>query len=241
MGHFDSIGLAVADLPRVVDEAIDAALDPRRVVWRDATGATVSVFVEGSAVACVTPFFVPPSPAAWRVRTTAPLFDAGCTYCGGADCDVLDGDGDMITRATVQWSSFRDSVEWLRGERTFDLAVVAFAHDAWFGESMEAIHDQRRETLGDLRLADEAFLPLGMFGTTGDVTQRATALFTGRVERVTRHVGASGLGFVHARVRSLQGAIDVVLDDRLGGGAVVGRQAMIDGWLVGRPSKDWGS
>ena len=23
--------------------------------------------------------------------------------CGGADCDVLDGSGEMVTRATVQW------------------------------------------------------------------------------------------------------------------------------------------
>jgi hypothetical protein len=235
LAHFASIGIAAADLPRLVDQAIAVATDLHHVVWRDSSGATFYVHLDGDEVLCLTPFFAASAPALWRVRTHAPIFDAECIHCGGADCDVLAADGSMVTRATVQWTEFREAIEWLRVERTFDLAVVVFAHQATFADSPGELAAHRRSALGDLHLAETAFVPVGMLGPSDQVRRRASAIVTGRTEKVTWYVGNAGRSFVHLRMRSVQGIVDVVLDETLGRGAIGGRYAMIDGWLVGRP------
>jgi hypothetical protein len=80
--------------------------DAPHLRWTDPSGASVAFHLdEAGAIDCCTPFFQAPEPARWRVRTSGPHPDAGCSHCGGADCDVLDAGGELVTRATARQRS----------------------------------------------------------------------------------------------------------------------------------------
>src|SRR5690349_19230486 len=139
MSHFSAIGLDAGDqdaFMRTIDSVFDAAVEDAPATppaahlrWTDPSGASLALHLSGPAtIACLTPFFAPPQPTRWRVRSSAPSDDAGCADCGGADCDVLDARGELVTCATVQWLHYRPFRDWLTAEREYELEVAAFAH-----------------------------------------------------------------------------------------------------------------
>lgn len=254
MSHMSCIGFAVADqeefmanIDRIFDLAVeDAPASPstRHVRWSDASGASLAIHVaDERVIECVTPFFAAREPARWRVRTSAPADDRGCAHCGGADCDVVDETGALVTRTTVQWLHYQAYRAWLREPRDFAVEVVAFAERAAFYGSTEAFEAAQESwwpglaEAKDVRgFAEVSFLPEGIFDDSGDIGARATAMFAGRVESAESLVnGMTGQTFWHVRVRSLPGLVDVVCDAPEGA-PEVGAIAVVRGWLVGRPT-----
>src|SRR5262249_15129716 len=149
----------------------------RHACFLDPSGAMVAVHLDGGAFNCLTPFFVPADGGTrWRVRTSAPHRDQGCADCSGTDCDVLDEDAQLVTRSAVQLVYCDAYGEWLREPRRYALQVVAFASqlslcandEAW--EAAQAAHfgeaapGEEREPGKPMRLAEQAFMPYGMFG-----------------------------------------------------------------------------
>jgi hypothetical protein len=202
--------------------------------------------LDGNSVECVTPFFVAPEPTQWRVKTSSPHDDGKCVHCGGADCDLLDGSGEMVTRATIQWLHFEPFRRWLTEAREFSLKVVAFAHRAAFYDDSAAfeaaqdgwwpgIRGKAGPTGQPLGFAENAFLPEGMFGDGKDVGAAATVLFAGRVESARVLTNAlTNLQFGHARITTLPGVVDVVFDQAEGAPAP-GKLGVVRAWLVGQP------
>jgi hypothetical protein len=148
----------------------------------------------------------------------------------------------MVTRATVQWVLYRPYAKWLREPRSYELEVAAFADTAKFAATEEAFEAAQAEMFPTrdgkpMRLAGQAFMPHGMFGPTDNVRARATALFTGSVEHARRLRNTlSGHDFLHVRVLSYQGQIDVVATtDGLERDPEPGHRALVSAWLVGRP------
>jgi hypothetical protein len=90
-----------------------------------------------------------------------------------------------------------------------------------------------------LRIAPEAFLPLGMFESGPGVGERATALFSGCVEAASSRANSAGGGrFWHVRVASLPGPIDVVVaGSEISETPPPGAIALVEAWLVGRPAE----
>ncbi len=260
MSHLSCIGLTVGDkeaFGALIDYAVAHATDDaparapaRHVRWTDASGAALVVHLaDAQTIECITPYFVAPEPTRWRVRTSAPADDAGCAHCGGADCDIVDGSGELVTRTTVQWLHYQPYREWLGEARDERIEVVAFAHRAAFYATTEAFEaDQESWWPGIGKLgadappgrqikgfADVSFLPEGMFAPPGDMKVRASCMFAGRVEAVARPInGHTKRAFLHVRVATLPGAIDVVADEHEGTPEVGGR-AVVRAWLVGRP------
>jgi hypothetical protein len=259
VSNFACIGLQPDDassLEQLLERLLEGAVEEmprqgaiRHLRWTDASGASMAFHLENEAVACVTPFFEPKQGLArWRVRTTAPSDDPECAHCGGADCDVMDGEDELLTRTTVQWLHSAPYREWLMAERSFSLEVVAFAHAAEFCADAASFDAAQASFWGDakapgdkpLRLAEEAFLPEGMFaGDSATMSARAATILTGRVQNATlAHNSLTDHEFTHVRLASLPGAIDVVCDPRaLSRLPEPGDLALVHAWLVGRPTE----
>ena len=222
--------------------------------WTDPSGASVAVHSRAGVVECITPWFAPPGGVTrWRVRTSAVASDPECVHCSGADCDVLDEHYEQVTRACVQWLHFQPWERVLVEPRELELEVVAFADECHFFETAEEFERAQSAWFASdgkgaptdpaghpLRFAQDAFVPIGMFGEGAtSMTERASAMFGGQVELVEqRVVGAFGTEFQHVRVRTLPGAIDVLLPPGSAQGlAQPGRIAWVQGWLVGRPTQ----
>src|SRR5262249_53887728 len=135
--------------------------------------------------------------------------------------------------------------------QTFELEVVAFAHDASFFATREEFEAGQREYWArpgepdpvdpegrPLRLAEVCFMPEGSFAPHGNLGERAVALFTGRVETSEKLVNrATGAEFLLARIETLPGPVNTVIDPAACKGVpTVGSMAMIRAWLVGRPN-----
>jgi hypothetical protein len=256
-GNVACIGIKVADreefsrvLGRLAGSAVDEFAprpDERHRRWTDPSGAAIVFHCGADGVDCITPFFVPKAGAAvWRVRSSRPAVDPECAHCSGADCDVLDAAGELVTRATVQWLNFLPYREWLGRERTYDLEVAAFARAARFCADLAEFDEAQKAWWGDgksepgkreTRLAAESFLPTGMFEPAGGpLSRRATALVCGRVESAeTLENAATHVRFRHAVVRSIFGRVDVVAPDDGNAPPAAGAIALIQAWLVGRP------
>lgn len=254
--NFSSIGLRAAgreELSALVQATLASATDvastadSRHLRWTDSAGSSIYYHLDAAdRLACLTPFFAPVTgPAAWRVRSVAASVDPDCRHCSGADCDVLDGDGELVTRAAVQFALFAPYESWLSSERTYDLAVVAFARrvslyatSADFAAAQASLWGERGAPEETLPLyAEKSFIPEGLFGTgPKPMGERAVALFAGHIESVARLQAADGLAFYHLRVASLPGLVDVVADPTLLERAPVeGDIAWVRAWLVGRP------
>ncbi|MFO0759063.1 MAG: hypothetical protein U0359_21405 [Byssovorax sp.] len=202
MSNLSAIGFAISskeDFQRTLGAALDRAAPPRGLgasaadyLWfRDASGAALAARLDDrKAIECITPFFVAPDGGTrWRVHTSAPHLDRDCLHCSGADCDVLDySSGEMCTRTALQFLFFEPYRGWLEEERTFEVVIVGFASSlslcatpddferaqaALFGEPEPGVP---REPSKPMRLADQAFMPHGMFGAEGHVGARARAL-----------------------------------------------------------------
>jgi hypothetical protein len=267
VSHFSSLGFA-DDTPEQMEETVGRAVElaspasflnerqDRHLWFQDGSGAAMGVHVSESAeVECITPFFAPAGGGArWRVRTRAPRLDAECPHCSGADCDVLDGaGGDMLTRATVQWLFFEPYRDWLAEPRELDLEMVGFASMLAVGETPEDLEPVQERLFGareagqplapgkPIRLAENAFLPYGMFNDGDDVGQRARALLMGTVSEMSKPTNAlTGRRFVRLRVRTLGGDLDIVapegLVERPPMPSLRPKLALADVWLVGRPA-----
>jgi hypothetical protein len=254
MSHLSCIGFAVSDrqgfadvigrLAALAREDLPPTTAARHLRWTDESGASVAIHVDGhGSIDCVTPYFVVPEPARWHVRTGGPADDSDCAHCGGADCDILDSAGEMVTRATVQWLHYQPYRAWLAEQRDFACEVVAFADRCAVYATSQAFEAAQESWWPGIRssdtlrgFAEECFLPEGMFGSQGDIGARATAMFSGRVVSVRSLVNTmTGAPFWHVRVCSLPGMIDVVTG-RPEGIPAAGSIAVVRGWLVGRPT-----
>lgn len=263
--HFDCIGLRVTDegsFARIKDMIISKATEDvparepfRHPRWTDPSGASVAFHLredrKGSAIECVTPFFDPQvGLSRWRVKTSSPATDPECVHCSGVDCDILDEEGEVVTRAAVQLLNFLPYQEWLNELHEFELEVAAFAYEAaFYANQAEFDEGQRRWWIwsdedapkmpdgSPVRFADNVFLPEGMFADASEsMTKRATVLFAGRVEYAQRLTNTvTGGEFQHIRIKTLPGNLDTVLDpSSMEGEPVPGKIAFIRAWLVGR-------
>jgi hypothetical protein len=254
--HFDCIGLQVTDegsFARILDVIIGKATEDvptqepfRNLRWTDPSGASVAFHLredhEGSAIECVTPFFEPQGGLSrWRVRTSFPAMDPECVHCSGIDCDILDEEGEMVTRAAIQLLNFLPYQEWLNELHEFELEVAAFAYEAAFYANQDEFDEGQRRWLSwseedwpkmpdgnPVRFSDTVFLPEGMFADASvSMTERATALYAGRVKSAQHLTNtATGGEFQHVRVNT-PSAVE--------GEPIPGKIAFIRAWLVGRP------
>ncbi len=214
--------------------------------WRDPSGAALLFHGGDSSIDCLTPWYEDPDRPAppWRVRIAGPTADPGCRHCGGADVDLLDEDGSLLTRAGVQFALYAPWEERLADFGEGRLDVVAFAEQAGFHRT-PAEFRLALDFLGWAEgpgLADRAFMPTGMFGPLedGGMTRRATALFTGEVRRVVRRANRrTGSEFWSLVVESYPGPLAVVSSISVNRPPAVGDQALVSAWLVGRPSGPW--
>jgi hypothetical protein len=262
MSNLSAIGFDVSsedDFQRIVGAALDRAVPPSELgasaahyLWfRDASGAALAGRVNArKELECLTPFFAAPDGGTrWRVRTGAPHLDRQCLHCSGADCDVIDASsGEMCTRTALQFLFFEPYQAWLNEERAFEVVIVGFASSLSLCATADDFERAQATLFGDaepgvprepgkpMRLADEAFMPHGMFDAEGHLGARARALLTGSVESVTvARNEIAGSSFVHTRVRTLGGPIDIVAP---ADGLEVPERATLaiaDCWLVGHP------
>ena len=239
--HLDAIGLTADEFEAQFDAIIDLATEEattagsRHLRWLDTSGASMAFHVVGDKIACITPFFDPwVGLSRWQVTTSEAHDNDECAHCGGADCDLL-VDGEMVTRATIQWLHFLPCRDWLAQERTYDLEVVAFAEQLEIHADEEAFRRNATTATSGLKLSPEAFIPLGMFGEeAGGSAPRA--LLAGRVTSAALLHNPFGGPFWHLRLESLPGPVDVVapahaLEAQPKAGAI----ALVEAWLVGRP------
>jgi hypothetical protein len=249
-GHFAAIGFDFADqasfrdgLGRVGGDAVQVAQSPGAIhlQWLDASGASVAFHLDARSrdIACITPFFAPPEPTVWTVRSRAPLDDARCHHCGGAACDVLAADGEIVTRAGIQWLCFQPYRDWLRHTRSYPIEVVAFARSVEVFADVAALAaaPSTRVEGSDGHLTAESFVAVGLFQPGRDVSRSATVRATGRIHAAARldNTGSGGW-FWRIRIDTVPGALDVVASgDAVLGEPRVGAPVLIDAWLVGRP------
>lgn len=255
--HFACIGLGVGgegDLESVVQplfgKAVESAPPTREhhhLRWTDSSGAGIAFHLTSrSELQCLAPCFVPPDGGTrWRVHTSVPTPDPGCVHCGGVECDVLGEDDSMVTRAAVQLMDFVPYREWLRTERTWELQVAAFAHEADFFQDEAAFNSWQAGRFGGakddgsepMRLAPCCFLPMGMFGEPSDMGQRACSMMAGTVETCSEQRNTMTDGrYLRVRLRTLPGAVDVVMPMSMAKtGALPGSLAMVTAWFIGRP------
>jgi hypothetical protein len=247
-GHLSSIGFGGEQWQSSVMEASSRSRlagksdgNVEHYLWADSSGARVVYHAKGGDLLCLSPGFRASTPTAWTVRTAGALLDADCLYCSGADCDVLDGRGELVTRATVQFELFAPWQRFLEQTRTFRLELAGFVHWARLcRDEAELQQAFAARGLGDMKLASTAFIPVGMFGTEKKgVTERATSLITGRVEEVERlRNGQTGTDFLRLRVATLPGTIDLAAAvDVLEGPPEPGRLIFTEVWLSGRPEE----
>jgi len=240
VSHFSCIGYGAESedafeelVAQLVGEAQEQPFGVRsqhRLV-SDPSGARLAMHFEETTIACITPWF--DGETRLRVRTSAPLDDESCLHCGGADCDFLDEKDELVTRASVQWVWAAPWRGWLGAPRTFTLQLAAFAH------KLTAFSDEKSFAAGrpaELKLAENAFLPYGMFDEGKSVTRRASVLFAGKiVSAETRANARTGRPFRHLRIATLPGTIDVVADVEPDGDPRPGALALVEAWLVGTP------
>lgn len=231
-GHLACIGFDGETWQSSVMEASSKAAPAGRsdgiehYLWHDESGARVLYHAKGSELMCLTPGFRPAKPTVWEVESSAPLLDPDCLHCSGADFDVPD------SRATIQLELFAPWQNYLRKKVRFPMEVCGFAH--WARRCREAAEI---ETHAGMKLAETAFIPVGMFGTESkSVTLRATALVAGKLEAIElRRNGHSGGEFNVLRVATLPGALDVVANPETVEGE--GDILLAEVWLVGRPQE----
>jgi hypothetical protein len=209
--------------------------DVSHSLWRDYSGAAVGMHVKKRKMQCITPWFTSPDGATrWLVESKSPVFDPDCLDCSGADVDVYNDDGQMLTRTAVQWLFFRPYRDWLSTKRRYRIEVAAFAESADFFATDEEFVRAQKEPV----LADRSWLPTGMFGDVkqGGMRARARALFAGRVTHVARRENTvSGVKFFQIRVETLPGEIDVVHPATPDLHPKRGMIALVSAWVVGRP------
>jgi hypothetical protein len=113
--------------------------------------------------------------------------------------------------------------------------ITGFAHEVTAYENEEAFYNSRES---EPKFASESFIPAGLFSPDGDDTTppEAIAIFTGHVLETNRYTNPqTNIDFVWARVRTLGGEYDVVIDpDILNAEVIVG--GIVSGmfWLSGR-------
>ncbi|HZL73181.1 MAG TPA: hypothetical protein VFC86_12005 [Planctomycetota bacterium] len=249
-GNLACLGFA-ASTPQELNQALAPLIDSARLshqsgggfshlLWRDPSGAAIAIHVRGGAIQCITPFYSPPGGASsWLVESKAALIDPECRDCSGAVCDVLDSEGNQVTRAAIQFLHFRPYAQWLTKPRRYRVDVSAFATEldvfatlADFDKVVSQLPIRGPDDV-KLSLAPNFFIPVGMFGDEG---QPSRILFAGSVSTAyLRTNGASGKKFWHLQVDALPGRIDVVHPEREGFYPANGQIALVGAWLVGRP------
>ncbi|HUB08647.1 MAG TPA: hypothetical protein VMB50_16695 [Myxococcales bacterium] len=243
--HYQAIGLDAADaehfgkmlarLAASAEEHVPPAGGFQHRLWRDPSGAALELHIGQRGIDCVTPFFLAGERATrWRIRTGPVVRDPSCANCGGALCDVLDGNGDLLTRSTLQWLDFLPHESALASSATCEVEIVGFAVKAAFFESFAEFQAAR-----PMKIAEKAFLPGDVLGGPGaGLATRATAMLIGRLTAVSQVCNeATGQPFLALTVDTYPGLLNVVLPaGGFEGAARVGCVAFIHAWLVVRPS-----
>jgi hypothetical protein len=250
--HFSSIGIPITDhdsFHEVISaraeraQAMEESSGFRHLLWTDASGAALALHVDDEGTLhCVTPGFVPPGGGTtWRV-TARPTLDPECRHCSGVECDVLGPAGETVTRAAVQLLAFAPHADFLATAPQVVLEVAAFASGLILCPDLQAFLAAQERLFpaepgkDPMRLAETAFIPEGLLGPADrPMSERATALFAGRVVASARRRAEGCAEFLHLRVATLPGLTDVVADPAVvEGEPVVGHIALVQGWLVGR-------
>lgn len=246
MSHFACIGLSIRDgselealLQRLHDQMVlEVQQGPvQHFLWTDASGASLGVHLKRGKVVCLTPFFAPGDGLCrWTVSSSAPHDDDECAHCGGAELNIFH-DGEMVTRATVQWLHYQPYRSWLRSSRSYELEVVAFGRQIRVFPDEAAFAEDKDTDAGKLKLAPDVFLPIGMFGPAATIGHAATAMMVGKVIRAEALENTRGGRFWRVRLETYPGCADVVLAaETLGEAPVPGAIARVDeAWVVGRP------
>lgn len=241
-GHLANIGFGDEQWQSKVMEASSLAKpvgksELEHYAWRDASGARVLYHSKGSDLVCLTPGFKGTS--VWDVASSAAVEDADCLHCSGADCDILDGRGELLTRATIQFELFAPFQAWLKEPRRYRMEVCGFVHWAELCSTPEELQTAfDRRGMGKSRLASTAFVPVGMFGTEPkNATARATALLTGTVEAAERRTNGFTKSEFHVlKVATQPGMLDLVAaPDVLTPAPAAGMTIFTEVWLTGRP------
>jgi hypothetical protein len=240
VSHFAAIGFSAEDADAfgalldslLGDAQIEALPGPaQHLVAGDPSGAQIAFHLEEGEEPCLTPWFA--SASALPVQTGALVDDSECAHCGGVDCDFIGPDGTVITRATVQCLYAQPWRTWLQTPRSLPLRVVAFAHRASAYPDRATFAAAR--PLGELKIAEQAFFPIGMFTEATSVTARASVLFSGEIVSARELENARGGGrFWHLRVATLPGELDVVAAE-IDGNVTPGALVLVEAWLVGTP------
>ncbi len=253
--HLGAIGLVASDessFGQLLDAIIDKSTEERssgqyrHLLWVDPSGAAAysHLDTDTQTIECITPFFAPAEGLArWRVKTSEYLDDAECPHCGGADCDIVDEDGETITRSAVQWAMYQPYRDWLEREQTFELEVVVFAHTIDIVADEETFASSPANVMGKddkgepLRLASNAFLPFGMFAEGNDMSERSIARINGRIVAAERRTNQlTDQPFWQIRIDALPGPTDIVVAaDMIENEPQPGAYLAVLGWLVGRP------
>lgn len=205
--------------------------------WSSECGAEVWLLTntDGELVG-MTPFFS--GDARIRVRLTGRVSRPGDTplegaFHGWADPGEIDPDSGAFPFVF-------DAVDYCEYAGMPLPAVVhaqiaAFAHEISVYPTPEAYTASQS---GEIKFASQSFIPLGLFSPEGGSTEPpgSTAIFTGHVAATEAKINSlTGAKFYWARVDTLGGSFDVVIDPELCDTApVVGGVLSGSFWLCGR-------
>lgn len=256
--HFEALGFPVRDetqFPELLGAALDRAsdvvehADGRTVMYRDPSGATLSIHVDRrGGFECCQPGFEGSFHARWRPLGIVP--DKVCRFCDLAYAELLDGEDEMVY-------PFALSVETLGEQRALipyeELGEVRFAGlweegEVWpdepsFSEAQKAEWSDVPAppeldvpTMGGF--AAQSLIPSGTFSFEGE-PMSSHVLAHGFVSSVEeRHNELGNAPFRVVRLDTLGGVFDTCMapgtlerEELLAPGAVV--RATL--WLVGRP------
>jgi hypothetical protein len=188
--------------------------------WEDASGARVTVGLRGgNRVEDLIPWLA--SEPGARLGPLSPAEDG--VHVG----DVLDGDGETAARGAFEVAQ-RPQLAGA-GHPGGPAAIVALGTEMTVSDDADTFATSPASLLdptaepgepgGDLRLAAESFIPLGLFGA--EAGHAAEARLAAVVIASDRRINAlSGLPFVVARTRTAGMEIDVCLDGREHPGAL---------------------
>jgi len=243
--HLSSIGLPVneqADFAALADRIgpLSTSIEVGDgIYWRWSSECGAELWLQGNTdneLVGMTPFFS--GNARVRVRLTARVARSGDTplegaFHGWADPDEEDPESGAFPFVfdAVDYSKYTA----ITLPSIVQAQIAAFAHEISVYPTLDAY---KASQTGELKFASQSFIPSGLFSPEGGSTEPpgSTAIFTGHVAATETKINSlTGVKYYWARVDTLGGSFDVVIDPELcdttpvAGGVLSGSF-----WLCGR-------